>query len=56
VTGDVVRPAFAAELLARLERERLRPRRSPGALPKAVAGAALTACVALVVAARGRRR
>ena len=55
MTGEVMRPGFAGELLARLERRRLRSARIRSLL-KAAGGTALTACVAALVAARGRRR
>lgn len=51
---DTLRPGFADELLARLERAR-RPflRTGPG---RTIAGAALSASVALLFAARRRAR
>ena len=52
---DLPRPGFADELLARLAHDRVR--RIPADLARgAIAGAALTASVALLVATRRRAR
>ena len=55
VVDESPRPGFADELLARLERDRYEPL-VPPALRKALAGAAVTASVALLVAGRKRTR
>lgn len=55
VRDELLRPGFADELLARLARDRTR--RAPAALAKgALAGAAVTASLALLVASRRRGR
>ncbi|HEX2058038.1 MAG TPA: hypothetical protein VHI71_06675 [Actinomycetota bacterium] len=55
VRDELPRPGFADELLAQLARDRTR--RAPVALVKgALAGAAVTASVALLVASRRRTR
>lgn len=52
---EALRPEFADELLLRLARDR-RPSRVPASLWGALAGAGVTASIALVVAARRRVR
>lgn len=54
-TVEALRPGFADELLARLERDGYTPVPSP-ALRRALTGAAVTASVVLLVAGRRRAR